>query len=106
MTEEEKHYAESVCIVPRCGRGIWETDGGWVHWAWPEEEHKPVPPLMLDDTRILAYDAGNDVFLLKLNTHQLICVRAALAELAERKHPTTDWQGARNLYDQITEEMP
>lgn len=49
--------------------------------------------------------AGDGSFNLRMTATQVLCVRSALIELAEKKHPTTDWPGARFLYDQITEEL-
>lgn len=60
-------------------------------------------PLRDDPNGILVYDAEKKVFLLKVNVEQLQCIRAGLIELAERKHPTSDWQRARELYDKVTE---
>lgn len=42
---------------------------------------------------------------LKLSLEEIQCIRAALIELAERKHPTTDWQRAGELYEKITKKI-
>ena len=69
------------------------------------EVPKDEAALRVESGKVLACDSDKTEFLLKLNIHQFLCVRAGLIELAERKHPTTDWQGAKKLFDQITEEL-
>lgn len=108
-----KHGDTSVCL--KCKQPIEyikeEASNGdvlnawWAHLTHPEDNHDAIPPLMLDDSRIMAHDAEKDVYLLKVHLEQLQCIRAALIEMAIRKHPTTDWQQAQELFDKATKEL-
>lgn len=100
----------SVCL--KCKMPIEYIDpqddkpGVWRHNHMSlETPHEAIPPLMLDDNRILAHDAEKDVYLLKVPLEQLQCIRAALIEMAIRKRPTTDWQLAQELFEKATKEL-
>lgn len=88
-------------IDPQDGKpGVWRHN----HMGL-ETPHEAIPPLILDDKRILAYDEGHEVFILKLDLDKLQTVRSGLIELFTRQHPTTDWRGAGSLFHQLTTEM-
>lgn len=102
---ENKNGDESVCL--KCREPIVYENDEWRHRSFAKGStiHEAVPPLMLDDSRIMAHDAEKDVYLLKVHLEQLQCIRAALIEMATRRHPTTDWQQAQELFDKATKEL-
>ena len=104
-----KHGDTSVCL--KCEQPIEFIDpqdgnpGVWRHVNMPPEiQHDVVPPLMLDETHILAYDEEHEVFILKLGIDQMQCIRTALIEMFD-KRDTLNWKDAGKLFHQLTSEM-